>query len=78
VVIHAALNNAALPANSFNKIFVFNLNVFWMDPADELREIARLLTPDGRFYIFHQPPFEVEETVFNESVPAVCVKASLR
>ena len=45
-----------LPASYFNKIFLFNINVFWMDPRDELAEIRRLLKPAGRFYIFHQPP----------------------
>jgi hypothetical protein len=29
-----------------------------MDPADELRKVASLIKPDGKFYIFHQPPPE--------------------
>ncbi len=44
------------PAARFDKIFLYNLNVFWMDPADELAAIKRLLAPSGKFYIFHRPP----------------------
>ncbi|HLA95182.1 MAG TPA: class I SAM-dependent methyltransferase [Pyrinomonadaceae bacterium] len=55
-IIHADLLNADLPAAHFNKIFLFNLNVFWMDPKEELRVIRRLLNDQGKFFIFHQPP----------------------
>lgn len=55
-IIQAELSDAELPAHHFDKIFLFNLNVFWMDPSAELAEIKKLLTPDGRFYLFHQPP----------------------
>lgn len=47
---------ADLPAALFDKIFLFNINVFWMDPKAELAEIKRLLKPEGKFYLFHQPP----------------------
>jgi SAM-dependent methyltransferase len=57
-IFHADLLNADLPVTHFDKIFLFNLNVFWMDPADELRKVASLIKPDGKFYIFHQPPPE--------------------
>lgn len=55
-IIHTDLLNADLPDSSFNKIFLFNINVFWMDPAEELCAVRRLLKKAGRFYIFHQPP----------------------
>lgn len=55
-VLHQELLDHALDANHFDKIFLFNINVFWMDPDAELTEIRRLLTPSGRFYLFHQPP----------------------
>ena len=55
-VLHKDLLDSALSASQFDKIFLFNINVFWMDPADELAEIRRLLKPRGRFYLFHQPP----------------------
>lgn len=54
-IIHADLLDFK-SALKFDKIFLFNINVFWMDPVDELRAIARLLYPDGTFFIFHQPP----------------------
>lgn len=55
-VLHQDLLGGALPASHFDKIFLFNINVFWMDPAAELAEIRRLLKPQGRFFLFHQPP----------------------
>lgn len=55
-VLHQDLLDSALPASQFDKIFLFNINVFWMDPSAELAEIRRLLKPGGRFYLFHQPP----------------------
>lgn len=55
-VLHQDLLDGTLPASHFDKIFLFNINVFWMDPAAELAEIRRLLKPGGRFYLFHQPP----------------------
>ena len=55
-IFHRDLLDRALPDSSFDKIFLFNINVFWMDPVSELVEIRRLLTPNGRFFLFHQPP----------------------
>jgi SAM-dependent methyltransferase len=55
-ILHADLLDADLPAASFDKIFLININVFWMDPVEELHIVRRLLRPEGRFYIFHQPP----------------------
>lgn len=55
-ILHADLLEIDLPDRQFDKIFLFNLNVFWMDPVDELLVIRRLLKPDGKFYLFHQPP----------------------
>lgn len=55
-VINVDLATAELPESTFDKIFVFNINAFWMDPADEFGIIRRLLAANGRFYLFHQPP----------------------
>lgn len=55
-IVHCDLLDTDLADRQFDKIFLFNLNVFWMDPFEELRTIRRLLKPDGKFYIFHQPP----------------------
>lgn len=64
-LLHQDLLDRALPAGHFDKIFLYNINTFWMDPAAELREIKRLLGRGGKFYLFHQPPpgLEVDEYI---------------
>ena len=64
-ILHQDLLDSLLPPALFDKIFLFNINAFWMDPVAELAEVKRLLKPDGQFYIFHQPPpgHEIEEFV---------------
>ena len=55
-VLRQDLLDSRLPPASFDKVFLFNINAFWMDPVSELAEVKRLLKPSGGFYIFHQPP----------------------
>ncbi|QYO67242.1 class I SAM-dependent methyltransferase [Leptolyngbya sp. 7M] len=55
-ILHADLLSSDLPEAAFDKVFLFNINVFWMDPVAELNAIRRLLEPGGIFYLFHQPP----------------------
>jgi SAM-dependent methyltransferase len=55
-ILRCDLLDSAFPGSAFDKIFLFNINVFWMDPVAELAEIRRLLKPQGRFFLFHQPP----------------------
>ena len=54
-ILHLSIESSQLSSN-FSKVFLFNLNVFWMDPIAELAEIRRLLKPQGQFFLFHQPP----------------------
>jgi len=54
-ILHASIESSELPTN-FSKIFLFNLNVFWMDPVAELAAVGRALAASGQFYIFHNPP----------------------
>ena len=64
-ILHQDLIDAELQPASFDKVFLFNINVFWMDPVSELGEVKRLLKPGGTFHLFHQPPpgHEIEEFV---------------
>lgn len=57
-ILNCDLLAPVLPDASFDKVFVVNINAFWMDPVAELAEIRRLLTPNGRFFLCHQPPPE--------------------
>jgi ubiquinone/menaquinone biosynthesis C-methylase UbiE len=40
----------------FNKVFAFNVNLFWKQPASELEIIRQVSTPEGALYLFYQPP----------------------
>lgn len=55
-ILHQDLLDSKLPSASFDKVFLFNINAFWMDPVQELAEIRRILRLSGEFHIFHQPP----------------------
>ena len=55
-VLRQDLLDSRSPPASFDKVFLFNINSFWMDPVQELAEISRILRPSGEFHIFHQPP----------------------
>lgn len=44
------------PEASFDTIFAFNVNVFWLKPEREIAAIRRLIAPDGKLYLFFQPP----------------------
>jgi SAM-dependent methyltransferase len=65
VILFQELLDATLPPASFDKIFLFNINAFWMDPVAELAKVRRLLKSGGTFHLFHQPPpdHEIEEFV---------------
>lgn len=65
-IINTEFPDPSFKNKSFDKIFLFNINVFWMDPVSELDEIRRLLKPSGTFHIFHQPPPGHEPTEFAE------------
>lgn len=64
-IFHQDLIDSQLDRASFDKIFLFNINAFWMDPVAELREVKRLLKPKGLFHIFHEPPpgHEIKEFI---------------
>ncbi len=65
-ILNTEFPDATFHPASFRKIFLFNINLFWMDPAAELNEVRRLLRPNGIFYIFHQPPPGHEPTEYAE------------
>jgi ubiquinone/menaquinone biosynthesis C-methylase UbiE len=55
-VLHQDLLDSLLPSGAFDKVFLFNINAFWMDPVSELAEVRRSLKQNGEVFIFHQPP----------------------
>lgn len=69
-LLHQDLLDRALPASHFDKVFLYNINAFWMDPAAELQEIGRLLSRGGKFCLFHQPPPGIEADEYIEAFAA--------
>lgn len=55
-ILHLDWLSAPSLSRRFDSIFVYNMNVLWMDPKEELSVVAKLLAENGRFFIFHQPP----------------------
>jgi 2-polyprenyl-3-methyl-5-hydroxy-6-metoxy-1,4-benzoquinol methylase len=53
---HAALEDLTRPAQSFDKIFAVNVNLFWLDAARGLDAITKLLAPGGTLFLFYEPP----------------------
>ena len=51
---------------SFDKIFGFNVNVFWKNPSRELELIKRYLKPKGHLYIFYQAPYDIDMKATNQ------------
>jgi trans-aconitate methyltransferase len=62
----APLESAELDEAAFSTIFAINVNLFWVrDSGVELAVIARSLLPDGRLFLFYEPPSvdQVAQTV---------------
>jgi ubiquinone/menaquinone biosynthesis C-methylase UbiE len=48
----AALENADLGDERFDKVFAFNVAPFWLQPKEALGIVRRHLAPDAWFYLF--------------------------
>ena len=56
----------------FDKVFAINVNVFWLGPATkELSRVRRALAPDGRLFLFYEPPGAERARQVVERVAAV-------
>lgn len=72
-VVHAELTAGSL-GRRFDKIFAINVNVFWVEPnGPQLATVAKLLSPEGRLYLFYEAP---TPTKASQIVPIV--EAALR
>jgi len=63
VLLTGKLAEIQLPDQGYDKIFAFNVSVFWKNPIRELQIIASHLKPDGAFYLFHQPPYDITKQI---------------
>lgn len=57
------LADLQFPEFAFDKIFAFNVSVFWKNPKNELHLIRNSLASNGTLYLFHQPPWEVTKNI---------------
>jgi SAM-dependent methyltransferase len=51
-----ALADADFGRRRFSKIFAINVNLFWIDPTEELPVVRQMLRHDGALYLFYEPP----------------------
>ena len=52
--------DAVLQEKQFDKVFAFNVNFFWKQPAKELALISRCLKPAGELFVFYQTPGRID------------------
>jgi SAM-dependent methyltransferase len=55
-LITSTVVDADLGEAVFDKIYAFNVSLFWTPPGRGLETVAELLAPGGRLYVFHQAP----------------------
>jgi trans-aconitate methyltransferase len=68
----ASLEVADLGEARFDKIFAINVGVFWRQrPVRELTILKDHLAPEGRLFLFHEPPPGSTAPPIAASVPAV-------
>src|SRR5688572_27834076 len=53
---------------SFNKIFAFNVNVFWKGSKEEFDALKSWLNGDGNLYGLYQPPYEKSKELAGQIV----------
>ena len=56
VFVESSLETFHAGVGAFDKVFAINVNVFWVDPDRALTAVARMLAPDGRLFLFYEPP----------------------
>lgn len=56
VLVQGALADWSAAGRPFDKVFAINVNLFWLEAARELKLIRSLLAPEGKLYLFFEPP----------------------
>ena len=66
----ASLEDADFGGARFDKIFAFNVNVFWTEPGKGLDRIQSWLAPGGTFSLFYMPPTAEWVSYYGDSLNA--------
>jgi len=66
----ASLEDTDFGGARFDKIFAFNVNVFWTEPGKGLDRIQSWLAPGGTFSLFYMPPTSEWVSYYGESLNA--------
>lgn len=54
-LITGLLADAPFGPTAFDRVFAFNVNVFWLQPEQELAVVRRILKPSGSLLLFYDP-----------------------
>ena len=72
VVEAVALAELDVGKTRFEKVFAINVNLFWVGPAtQELERVRRALGPDGKLFLFYEPPRAARLRQLTERLAAV-------
>ncbi|GEM_PF-1543604 len=61
----ADFSKAALPADGFDLVVAFNVNLFLRDSSSDLEKIRKALRPGGSLFVFYQFPYEISVAAAN-------------
>lgn len=62
------LQQVELEHRPYDKVFAFNVSLFWKRPDEELAVIRSVLADGGALYVFHQPPFDKTKEIADVTV----------
>jgi len=54
---------------AYDIIFSVNVNLFWLDAKLGLDSLRKLLAPDGRLFLFYEPPSPGQRTKIAKTLP---------
>lgn len=61
-------------SQSFDKVFSFNVNLFWMKPEKDLKVLRQILGSKGQAFFFYTPPDAAQMKKIRKQLP-LCLES---